>query len=320
MSRLKSLAVFIRVAELGSFAAAARDLGMSPAMVGNHIRALEEWFSTPLLLRTTRQQSLTDAGQEVLMKARYVLAGMDALDALAQGSEEPSGPLRLSAPIGIGRHFVAPALRNLAQSYPKLQVELRLSDVPEDLVKSGLDLAVRNGPLPGDEASIVARVIARQPLLLAASPDYLAAYGSPQTLGDLLHHKTVRYSRNGRPRPWLFPSDEVVEQIDPPAAFMADDIESLCDAARAGLGITWLPAWLVVPHISAGSLELVLPDQDPLVIETYLIRQASAHVSAKVRLAADTLSDIIARTLNDLPAIRISPGSRPYDILGPTDL
>ncbi|MCB8822935.1 LysR family transcriptional regulator [Microvirga rosea] len=298
MSRLKSLTVFVRVAELGSFAAAARDLELSPAMVGNHIRALEEWFSTPLLLRTTRQQSLTDAGQEVLAKARHVLAGMAALESLAERGEEPSGPLRLSAPIGIGRHVVAPALRNLARTYPKLKIELRLSDLPEDMVKSGLDLAIRNGPLPGDEASLIARVIARQTLILAASPSYLTAYGSPRNLGDLLQHKTVRYSRYGRPRPWLFPSGESVEQIDPPTAFMSDDIETLCDAAREGLGITWLPSWLLAPHIAAGTLAMVLPEQEPWVVDTFLIRPASPHFSAQVLLAADVLAEGIFQILN----------------------
>lgn len=303
MNRLKSLAVFVRVVELGSFAAAARDLGLSPAMVGNHVRALERWFSAPLLVRTTRQQSLTDAGHEVLTRARHVLAGMTALEAMAENQEEPSGPLRLSAPIGIGRHFVAPALRGLAQRFPGLQVELRLSDVPEDMVKSGLDLAVRNGPLLGGEASLVARVIARQALHLAASPKYLAACGALRTLGDLQQHKTIRYCRNGRPRPWLFPSDGTVEQIDPPTAFMADDIESLCDAARDGLGITWLPAWLLAPHIAAGSLERILPEQEPFVIDTYLIRPATPHPSAKVLLAADVLAKEISRRLKDFPAI-----------------
>ncbi|WP_262299856.1 LysR family transcriptional regulator [Microvirga sesbaniae] len=297
MSRLKSLTVFVRVAELGSFAAAARDLGLSPAMVGNHIRALEEWFSTPLLLRTTRQQSLTDAGQEVLGKARHVLAGMAALESFAEQSQEPSGPLRLSAPVGIGRHVVAPALRGLARRYPELKVELRLSDLPEDMVKSSLDLAIRNGPLPGDEASLIARVIARQPLILAASPSYLAAYASPRTLGDLLQHKTIRYSRNGRPRPWLFPSGESVELIDPPTAFMSDDIETLCDAAREGLGITWLPDWLLAPHIAAGTLAIVLPEQKPWEIDTYLIRLASPHTSPKVLHAAEYVAKEVSQRL-----------------------
>jgi DNA-binding transcriptional LysR family regulator len=293
MNYLKSLAVFARVAELGSFAAASRDMGLSPAMIGNHIRALEQWFSTTLLRRTTRQQSLTEAGNDVLVQAQNILAGMAALELIAEPKEELSGYVRVSAPIGIGRHFVAPVLRQLAQDHKHLQIELRLSDVPENLVKSGLDLAVRNGPLSGSESSLIARVIARQSLKLVASPAYLSVAGRPSALIDMQNHRTIRYARDGRPRGWLFQVEGGLTQIDPPTSFMADDIESLCDAACNGLGIAYLPDWLVNPHLAKGLLELTLPDITCLEVDTYLVRPASQHASRRVLHVAGVLASRI---------------------------
>lgn len=297
MNRFESLSVFARVVDRGSFAAAARDLGLSPAMVGNHIRALEAWFASPLLLRTTRQQTLTDKGRLVLRQARRMLEDMAELEASAQQSNDLDGPLRIAAPIGLGRHHVAPAARAFGALHPNLQIELRLSDSVEDIVKEGIDLAVRNGPIPGSEASLIARVIARQSLLLVAAPSYLDVAGSPGSIHDLTQHRTVRYSRYGRPRPWMFPTKASMVQVDPPTSFMADDIDTLLDAARDGCGIAWLPDWLVAPALGEGTLQRLLPSQRALVIDTYLVRHAARAAPVKVTRAAEHLAAALSRSM-----------------------
>lgn len=297
MSRFASLTVFARVADLGSFAAVARDLGISPAMVGNHIRSLEAWFGGPLLLRTTRQQTLTDVGLAVLDRARRLVDGMSELEVLAERPEDLSGIVRIAAPLGIGRHHVGPAARAFAALHPNVATELRLSDSIEDMVKGGLDLAVRNGPLPGNEASLIARVIARQELMLVAAPAYLDHEGVPGSLDDLMLHRTVRYSRHGRARSWLFPGEAAMRQIDPPTSFMADDIATLLDAVCEGAGIAWLPDWLVRSSIVGGALLHVLPGQAPLVIDTLLVRLATREAPGRVTAAAEFLADAIARSI-----------------------
>lgn len=301
MSRFDSLAVFVRVADLGSFAAAARALGISPAMVGNHVRSLESWFGVPLLLRTTRQQTLTDTGRMLLERARALLDGMSELDAIAERPEQLSGTLRIGAPVGIGRFHVGPAARSFVKKHPELKLELRLSDTVEDMVKGELDLAVRNGPVPGNEASLVARVIARQKLLLVASPAYLDRAGEPAALDALMQHPTIRYSRHGRPRGWMFETGGTTVRMDPPTVFMADHIETLLDAACDGIGIARLPDWLVASALRDGSLHEVLPGQPPLIIDTYLVRPATRVTPPRVMMAADHLAMEIARSMKDEP-------------------
>ncbi|MEF0941636.1 LysR family transcriptional regulator [Rhizobium sp. BR 362] len=288
MDQLKALKVFSRTIELGSFAAAARDLGLSPAMVGNHVRALEEWFGTPLLRRTTRQQNLTEEGRELAQRAAAILAEMTELEELAKRGSDPEGHVRISAPLGIGRRFVAPIIRHVSLQYPKLRLELRLSDQPEDMVRSGLDLAIRNGPLVGGE-SMIARVLARRPLVLAAAPAYAKTFGLPASLDDLRDHRTVRYCRDGRPRQWLFPTDEGLVQLDPPTGFMSDDIEALRDAALDGVGITWLPDWLLASHFDDGSLMQVMPEQPAFSVETFLVRPDVA-LTQRVAVVRDALA------------------------------
>ena len=296
MDSLKALKIFSRVAKLGSFTAAAREAGLSPSMVGNHVRSLEDWFGAPLLLRTTRQQSLTAEGHEVLDHADAIIAGLVALEDAAGRTSDPAGPVRVTAPVGIGRHFAAPVLRRLSLLHPKLQIELLLSDREEDLVKAGLDLALRNGPLTGGGSSLVARAVGRQSLLLAAAPAYADAAGLPASLDDLRTHRAVRYARNGRPRAWLFPTAEGMAQLDPPAGFIADDIETLRDAAVDGLGIAWLPDWLLARNFGDGSLLPVLPEQPAFTIDTYLIRSA-APPARRVRITADMLAAELGKCL-----------------------
>ncbi len=294
MSRYESLSVFARVVELGSFAAAARELDLSPAMVGNHVRKLESWFDGPLLLRTTRQQALTDLGREVLARTRQVQAGMDALDEVASREGQLTGVLHISAPLGIGRRYIAPALRIFASRHPNLQIDLQLSDAVEDMVRRGLDLAVRSGPLLGNEASLVARILVRQNLFLVASPAYLAQHGMPRRLDELMVHKTVRYNRYGRPRSWYLQSKGEIRKLDPPTVFMVDNVEALYDAVCDGVGIGWLPEYLVLQALRRGTLKRVLPSLPPHVVDTYLVWPASKTPSLKARMAAEHLLRSVA--------------------------
>jgi DNA-binding transcriptional LysR family regulator len=297
MDRLESLQVLVRVVELGSFSAAAKDVGISPAMVGNHIRALEQTMNGALIVRTTRRQSLTELGQRVLDQARIVLRGVTELEQLGDQPAALSGMLRISAPLAVGRHHVAPALRKLVATHPALVPELRLSDQVEDLVLAGLDLVVRNGPLVGNEASLVARVVAQQALLLVAAPSYLERMGRPRGLDDLKHHKAICYSRHGRPRSWMFPAADGVVQIDPPVVFMSDDAETLVEMAVAGVGIAWVPDWMASGAIARGELERVLPGQRPYVIPTYIIRPAIERPAARVSVAAAFLAEELTASL-----------------------
>lgn len=298
MSRFESLMVFARVADLGSFAAAARSLGMSPAMVGNHVRLLEGWFEAPLVIRTTRRQALTDLGQIVSDHAKSLAGQMAGLDALSGSKSALTGIIRVSTPVALGHHHIAPALLAIAELHPQLCVEMRASDIVEDMVSEGLDIAIRNGPILGNEASLMARVIGRQHLLLIASPSYMDRFGEPQSLDELMRHRTIRYSRHGRPRPWDFPVGDETVRIDPPTFFMADHVDTLLRAACDGLGIARLPDWLAHPAIRSGSVREILPHQTPLRTDIFLVRPATHVASRKVAMVADFLADAVARSLD----------------------
>ena len=232
------------------------------------------------------------------MGARTLLLEMSELNALVEHPDEPTGTLRIAAPVGIGRHHVGPAARAFGATHPGIQVELRLSDTVEDMVKAGLDLAIRNGPIPGNEASLVARVIARQELVLVAAPTYLDRAGEPANVDALIHHRTVRYSRHGRPRGWSFEVDAQTLHIDPPTAFMADHIETLLDAACEGAGIARLPGWLVAKGLRDGRLRRVLPHEPTLIINVYLVRPVVRVPPPRVTMAADFLATTLAQSMN----------------------
>ncbi|TIX99636.1 MAG: LysR family transcriptional regulator, partial [Mesorhizobium sp.] len=206
MDRLTSMAVFVKAVDLGSFAAAAAALDLSGPMIGKHVRFLEERLGVRLINRTTRRQSLTDFGRAYYERCRLVLAEAEAADALAADQlSEPRGKLRVIMPVHFGRRCVAPILLQLAQRYPALELDLSFSDPIADLAEDGCDLAIRTGILE-DQAGVIARRIARQRMVVCASPSYLEMHGWPRQLGDLGSHQAIIYRRSGRVvQPWLFP-------------------------------------------------------------------------------------------------------------------
>ncbi|UCL89895.1 LysR family transcriptional regulator [Pseudomonas sp. HS-18] len=294
MDRLTSMEVFVRAVDLGSFAAAADALEMSAPMVGKHVRFLEERLGAHLLLRSTRRQSLTEAGRIYYERCRALLADAEAADILATGEvAEPRGRLRVAMPVHFGRRCVAPVLLELAQRYPQLELDLRFSDRLTDLAEEQIDLAIRTGePQPRD--GIIARRIGRQRMVVCAAPAYLAVHGRPEGIAELAAHRLLVYHRSGRINPWLFPREgQAPEEFAPSSRLRFDDLAAIADAAARGMGLAWLPYWLVREVIAQGALEELLPGQPGFLYDVHATWLQTTQLPRKVRLAIDALVDVI---------------------------
>ncbi|MBV8159048.1 MAG: LysR family transcriptional regulator [Dyella sp.] len=294
MDRLTSMAVFVKAVDLGSFAAAADALGLSGPMVGKHVHFLEERLGVRLLTRTTRRQSLTDFGRAYYDRCKIVLAEADAADALAADQlAEPRGKLRVTMPVHFGRRCVAPVLLRLAQQYPALELDLSFNDRFVDLAEGDYDIAIRTGDLE-DKAGVIARRVARQRMVVCASPAYLKEQGRPRHVDELGTHQAILYRRSGRVPPWLFPRDgQPAAEIIPVNRLRLDDLDAIADAATLGMGLAWLPYWLVSDRIRAGALVQLLPDQPEFLYDAYALWLQTPHLPRKVRVAVDALAEAL---------------------------
>lgn len=291
MDRLTSMAVFVRAVDRGSFVAAAAELGLSAPMVGKHVRFLEERLGVRLLNRTTRRQSLTEFGRAYYERCRSVLAEAEAADALAADQlGEPRGRLRVALPVLFGRRCVMPILLDLARRHPRLELDLSFGDGFVDLAEGGHDLAIRTGELQ-DAANLVTRRVARQRMIVCAAPSYLEDHGSPAELADLADRDAVVYRRSGRVRPWLFPrEDGPPAEVMPHHRLRLDDLGAIADAAALGMGLAWLPSWLVRERLNAGELVELLPDEGRLPYDVHALWLQTPHLPPKVRVAIDALA------------------------------
>ncbi|WP_137043720.1 LysR family transcriptional regulator [Pseudolabrys sp. FHR47] len=291
MDRLTSMAVFVKAVDLGSFSAAATALDLSGPMVGKHIRFLEERLGGRLLNRTTRRQHLTDFGRAYYERCRVVLAEADAADALAADQlGEPHGRLRVTMPVHFGRRCVAPVLLELARRHPRLELELSLSDRIADLAEGSFDLAIRTGHL-ADQSSVIARRVARQRMIVCASPAYLDAHGAPRSLDDVGAHQAIVYRRSGPVSAWLFPREnQPPREVRPLHRLRLDDLDAIADAASVGMGLAWLPSWLVRDRLQDGTLVELLADEPGYPYEVYALWLQTPHMPMKLRLAIDELT------------------------------
>jgi len=291
MDRLTSMAVFVKAVDTGSFAAAAEALGLSAPMVGKHVRFLEERLGMRLLNRTTRRQSLTDFGRAYYERCRLVLAEAEAAEALAADQlGTPRGRLRVTMPALLGRYCVAPILLRLVERHPGLELDLSFSDRIADLAEDGFDLAIRTGRLE-DRAGMMSRRIGQHRMLVCAAPSYLDAHGRPERIEDLARHQAILYSRPGWVHPWLFPRDSTaIQEVTPLARLRLDDLAAIADAATAGMGLAWLPSWLVRERIAAGALVALLPEQPGYAFDNHALWLKTPHLPLKVRAAIDLLA------------------------------
>lgn len=296
MDRLRSIAVFVRVVERGSFAAAASEFGLSGTMVGQHIRALEDWLGGRLLNRTTRRQSLTELGRQVHARCRAILGDLDAVEALgAAASGEIAGQLRVMTPVSFGAHALAPVLRDYLDRHPRVTIDLVLSDARRDMVEEGIDVVVRVGELA--DSTMKARALAPYRSILCAAPAYLEKHGQPATPEDLGSHACLGFANPVAGRRWRLvgPDGERIVPIEP--TLTANSGEALRMAALSGLGIIMQPEVLLAQDLRAGGLVPVLPDYASDVRPTHVLLHADRHPTPKVRSFVDFLTARFGRSL-----------------------
>lgn len=261
MDRLLSMRVFQRVADEGSFAAAARGLDMSAPVVTRLVADLEEHLGSRLLQRSTRRLALTDAGQLYLNRVRNILQDIEEADEIVSAhTQELGGLLRLHAPPVLASYVIAPLLAGFRQRYPHIQIDLEVETVREPPVED-FDITL----VPADEsfdASLVARKVIESDAILVASPAYAQRRGLPQTPAELAQHDCLRHKTpNGRYRQWrLWPEDRPaqVEEVEIQPVLVANHTDTLLRAALDGTGITSVTMELVAPYLMRGELVRVL--------------------------------------------------------------
>lgn len=284
MDRLTSMAVFVRTAELGSFAATAEAMGMSAQMVAKHVASLEDRLGTALINRTTRRQNLTDVGRAYYERCRLVLSEAEAADSLAhEMRSRPKGVLRVNAPETFGAFSLAPFITRFLAGYPDMQIDLTLSDRFVDALEEGAEVLVRVGEV--DDASLIAHPLAPYRLIACAAPAYLAARGMPATPADLQAHDCLIYGdwSPGIGCRWRFSRAGRMEEAKANGRLRSNDWKALLHAAIEGFGITLGPESVLLPEIEAGRLVRVLPAYEGPARPMHVLYPAGRRPTVKLR-------------------------------------
>jgi DNA-binding transcriptional LysR family regulator len=294
LDRVTGMQVFVRVATLGSFSAAARALHLSQTMVTKHVAALENRLGVKLLHRSTRRLVLTEAGRSYLAACERILAEIEEAEASASLDRiEPRGTLRLNVPLTFGLRQIVPALTAFSRLHPAVSVDLGLADRYVDLIEEGWDLAIRVGRLK--DSGLVARRLAPCRTIVCAAPSYLEARGAPRTLDDLSGHNCLGYtlpSAIGAGR-WAFGAEgDLVVPVE--GNLRANNGDALLAAALAGQGLIYQPTFIVGDSLRDGSLLRVLSGHPTLELGVHAVLPSGRQAPAKVRAFVEFLAQRFA--------------------------
>ncbi len=288
MQSLRGILNFTRTAELGSFAGAARELGISPVAVSQNISRLELGLGVRLLARSTRALQITPEGQAFLEQCKGPLAQLDAAckDA-ASDVKHASGKLRVTIISPLAFLYFVPLLPKFFARYPDIQLELELSEDSTSLIAKRFDVGIRVGVL--NDAAFVARPLGPLRLLLCASPAYLAQHGAPAKLNDLASHALLQLQITGREQTTPFfvqtRSDGArsMQMLQLPGRFICNDFRALLQACVDGIGIAQIPQPLALPHLRQGHLKTLLPDNVPEGWQLFIHYPSRKQLPARVR-------------------------------------
>lgn len=280
---MQCMAVFRRVAEAGSFSAVARESDISQSSVSKSIAALEKRLDTKLLNRSTRSLNLTEAGTEYYHYCVRILNDFQEAEAsIGRGKILPTGTLRLSSTTPFGKLFVIPFLNDYLAKFPDINIDYLMEDRNIDIVKEGIDLAIRVGPLTN--SSLIASKIGTSSRLVVASPDYLLKHGFPKTPADLQSHNCLVYTLQKTPYEWFFNSTQFGdESVRITSRFKANSNEATIEAALAGIGIATACDWHVIDHIRKGRLTVLLKKYALTPYDINAVYQERRFVPQKVK-------------------------------------
>lgn len=296
--RVRAILSFVQSADAGSFAAAARALGISSAAVSKNIAGLEKALGVRLMNRTTRTLNLTEEGETFLRQARIGLEALDlATDAVIAHRAAPSGRVRISTSVGFGREQLAPTLPGLLEKYPGLSVDMDFDDRVVDLIQERYDLALRGGRIA--DSSLVSRTVCHFKLVLVAAPSYLARHGVPRQPESLAQHRLLtRRFLGGRVSPWNFKANDgsIITHNTEGAVMTLSSPEALTEAALAGIGIAEVGVHHAWKHLLTGDLKVLLLDSHhPGSFEMTLQYPHRALVAPRVRVTVEYLLDAFSR-------------------------
>lgn len=296
MPNLQTLLIFVRVAEMLSFTRAAESLGIQKGRVSTVIRGLEREMGTALLHRTTRSVQLTEDGRAFHERACDLLADAEDMQSMFASSDTPlNGRLRVDMPTELARTVVIPALPQLLDANPELALELSSTDRRVDLVQEGFDCVIRIGPIIDDR--LIARSLGKLRMVNVASPGYLAKYGTPQTLDDLLSqgHQMVHYTPTlgARCDGWEYPQDNGYASLALPGAMQVNNVQTYHAAGLAGVGLIQAGYLALAHHIESGDLVEVLPDLRPEPLAASLVVAHRRNLSPRVRAFMTWLESVL---------------------------
>lgn len=297
MDRVTSMRVFVRAASAGSLSAAARHLGMSPAMATKHVNALEARLGVKLFHRTTRRLSLTEAGSNYLEACQRILPEIDEAEAAATSQRiKATGLLRMNVPLSFGTRFIAPLISAFSYRHPEVKVELGLSDAQLDLIAGGWDLAIRIGRLA--DSPLQTRRLGDSCMRVCASPDYLDQRGVPRLVADLGQHNCLSYTLSAMQdrQHWAF-GRQGEFRVPINGDLVANNGDALLAAAVAGQGIIYQPHFIVGEAVDRG--DLVVLELDRPVVELggiHVLYPPDRRPPAKVRVMIDYLAEAFAKT------------------------
>ena len=294
MDNLEGLPVFVRTVREGSFSGAARALDLTPSAVSKQIGRLEDRLTVRLFNRTTRRLSLTEEGAAFYDRASRILADLeDAAAAVSNLRSTPRGRLRVTMPTGYGVIHLLPVLPRFFARYPEVMLEVDLNDRFVNMIEEGFDVALRIGEL--EDSSLIGRRVAANRRVIAAAPAYLDAHPAPQSPDDLEQHNCMVYTYRAQRHDWHVVDEAGAESV----VTVSGNLETnnpmmLRSAALAGLGVVFLPLWLIGPDLKAGNLVRLLPDfhwPDSAIQAVY---PPGRHLSARVRCFVDFLVECFA--------------------------
>ena len=286
MRNLDALFVFARVAEMGSFSRAAESLGIQKGRVSIVVRDLERDIGATLLHRTTRSVQLTEDGRAFYSRARDLLAEAEEVQSMFAVDGAPlKGRLRVDMPTELAQRVIIPALPQLLERHPELAFELSSTDRRVDLVQEGFDCVIRLGPIVDE--TLIARPLGKLRMINAASPDYLARYGTPHTLDDLRtqQHRMVHYAQTlgAKPVGWEYPNENGYAYLSLPGEIQVNSVQIAHAAGLAGIGLMQAGLSSLAHHIQRGALVEVLPDFRPEPLSAWVVVAHRRNLSRRVR-------------------------------------